>query len=145
MDYTDVLGLFNNQPLNGMKKAKTTKITKMEKKDSYGNTSFIIEMDNGDKGFYTSKNENQTKFVIGQETEYLIDEKQGSKGVYYKITLPQSEQGFKPGGRPMPEPRVQMISFAMAYAKDLVVAGKVEMKSLPETFDIIYNEMIGKL
>ena len=129
-----------------MKKAKTTKITKMEKKDSYGNTSFIIEMDNGDKGFYTSKNENQTKFVAGQETEYLIEEKQGAKGVYYKITIPQSE-GFKPGGggKPMPEPRVQFISFAMAYAKDLVVAGKVEMKSLPETFDIIYNEMIGKL
>ena len=130
-----------------MKKAKVAKITKMEKKDNYGNTSFIIELDNGDKGFYTSKNENQTKFVSGQESEYEIEEKQGSKGVYYKITIPQSEQGgnWPKGGRPAPEPRVQMISFAMAYAKDLVVAGKVEMKALPETFDIIYNEMIGKL
>jgi hypothetical protein len=128
-----------------MKKAKTTKITQMAQKDSYGNTSFIIELDNGDKGFYTSKNENQTKFVVGQETEYLIEAKEGKKGTYYKITLPQTEQvgGFK--GKPVIEPRVQMISFAMAYAKDLVVAGKVDMKALPETFDIIYSEMISKL
>jgi hypothetical protein len=128
-----------------MKKAKTTKITQMAQKDSYGNTSFIIEMDNGDKGFYTSKNENQTKFVVGQETEYSIEAKEGKKGTYYKITLPQTEQvgGFK--GKPVIEPRVQMISFAMAYAKDLVVAGKVDMKALPETFDIIYSEMISKL
>jgi hypothetical protein len=128
-----------------MKKAKTTKITQMAQKDSYGNTSFIIEMDNGDKGFYTSKNENQTKFVVGRETEYSIEAKEGKIGTYYKITLPQTEQvgGFK--GKPVIEPRVQMISFAMAYAKDLVVAGKVDMKALPETFDIIYSEMISKL
>lgn len=128
-----------------MKKAKTTKITQMAQKDSYGNTSFIIEMDNGDKGFYTSKNENQTKFVVGQETEYLIEAKEGKKGTYYKITLPQSDQPFQSKGKPVIEPRIQMISFAMAYAKDLVVAGKVDMKALPATFDIIYGEMISKL
>ncbi len=128
-----------------MKKAKTTKITQMAQKDSYGNTSFVIELDNGDKGFYTSKNENQTKFVVGEVTEYLIEAKEGKKGTYYKITLPQTEQPFKAAGRPQIEPRIQMISFAMAYAKDLVVAGKVEMKALPATFDIIYGEMISKL
>jgi len=128
-----------------MKKAKTTKITQMAQKDSYGNTSFVIDFDNGDRGFYTSKNENQTKFVVGQETEYLIEAKEGKKGTYYKITLPQTEPFQKSAGRPQIEPRIQMISFAMAYAKDLVVAGKVEMKALPATFDIIYGEMISKL
>ena len=129
-----------------MKKAKTTKITQMAQKDSYGNTSFVIELDNGDKGFYTSKNENQTKFVVGEVTEYLIEAKEGKKGTYYKITLPQTDAPFqKSAGRPQVEPRIQMISFAMAYAKDLVVAGKVEMKALPATFDIIYGEMISKL
>jgi len=128
-----------------MKKAKTTKITQMAQKDSYGNTSFVIELDNGDKGFYTSKNENQTKFVVGEVTEYLIEAKEGKKGTYYKITLPQTDQSFKPAGRPQIEPRIQMISFAMSYCKDLIVAGKIPMSGLSETFDIIYNEMTGKL
>jgi len=130
-----------------MKKAKPIKITKMDKKDSYGNTSFIIDMDNSDSGFYTSKNENQTKFVVGQEVEYDIIEKVGGTGkVYYKISIPQTEN--KPafgGGRPAPDPRVQMISFAMAYTKDLVVADKVPLKDLGTQFDIIYNEMLSKI
>lgn len=131
-------------------KAKVTKITKMDKKDSYGNTSFVIEFDNSDKGFYVSKDENQTKFSIGKETEYTIEQKVGKTGAtYYKISLPQSEQqpgGWqKGGGKPAIEPRIQMISFAMAYTKDLVVAGKVELKELPIHFDVIYNEMISKI
>lgn len=128
-----------------MKKAKTTKIVKMDKKDSYGNTSFIVTLDNGDSGFYTSKSDEQTKFIIGQDTEYNIEQKQGSKGPYNKITLPQSE--FKPGGggRPTVDPRVQMIGFAMSYTKDLIVADKVKMSDLGSTFEVIYNEMIGKL
>lgn len=131
-----------------MKKAKTIKILKMDKKDNYGNTSFIIELDNGDKGFYSSKNEDQKKFVVGQETEYLIEEKAGSKGSYYKITLPQSEYqggGGKQFGKPAQDPKIQMIGFAMSYTKDLVVAGKVELQDLATHFDIIYNEMTSKI
>lgn len=130
-----------------MKKSKVLKVTRFDKKDSYGNSSFSIEFENSDKGFFSTKDENQTKFVVGKESEYEITEKQSTKGsTYYKITLPQSEQPtFKGGGRPQVEPRIQMISFAMSYTKDLIVAGKVELKEISTTFDIIYNEMISKL
>jgi len=133
-----------------MKKAKPIKITKMDKKDSYGNTSFVIDMDNSDSGFYTSKNENQTKFVVGQEVEYDIVQKIGGTGKpYNKISMPQSDQpaggNWQKGGKPAPEPRIQMISFAMAYTKDLVVAGKVDLKDMGKQFDTMYNEMISKL
>lgn len=129
-----------------MKKAKVTKITKMDKKDSYGNTSFIIELDNGDKGFYTSKNEDQKKFIIGQEAEYNIEEKQGKNSTYFKISIPQSEGGGKSfGGRPAPDPKTQMIGFAMSYTKDLVVAGKVGIQDLEIEFLRIYNAMTSKL
>jgi len=129
-----------------MKKGKVTKITRMEKKDSYGNTSFIIEMDNADKGFYTSKDEDQKKFIVGQEAEYQIEEKQGSKGVYYRITIPHvNKPAFNGGGRPAQDPKVQMIGFAMSYTKDLIVSGKVELKDLGMQFEVIYNEMIQKL
>lgn len=130
-----------------MKKAKVTKITRMEKKDNYGNTSFIIELDNGDKGFYTSKNEDQKKFVVGQESEYLIEQKQGSKGPYYKISIPQAEGGGKSfgGGKVQVDPKVQMISFAMSYTKDLIVGGKVPMHEMEKEFTRIYNTMTSKL
>jgi hypothetical protein len=126
------------------KKAKVTKITQMEKKDNYGNTAFIVEFDNGDKGFYNSKNPNQTKFVVGNVADYAIEEKQGSKGVYYKITIPQEAKVFG-GARPAVDPKVQMISFAMSYCKDCIVAGKVPLSDLEKEFNRIYNVMISKL
>lgn len=132
-----------------MKKGKVTKITRMEKKDNYGNTSFIIELDNGDKGFYTSKNEDQKKFIIGQEAEYNIEEKQGKNSTYFKISLPQSEQQgggqWPKGGRPAPDPKVQMISFAMAYSRDLVVAKIIPLADMNKYFDIIYDAMLKKI
>jgi hypothetical protein len=127
------------------KKARVTKITKMDKLDNYGNTSFIIEFDNADKGYYNSKNANQTKFVVGNVADYSIEEKQGSKGVYYKITTPQEPGAFKGSGRPQVEPRIQMISFSMSYCKDLIVAGKVPMSDLEKEFNRIYTVMISKI
>lgn len=128
-----------------MKKAKPTKITKMDKKDSYGNTSFIIEFDNSDKGFYTSKSEEQTKFIIGTESEYEIEERTGAKGKYYKVTIPQSGKPQFGGGKPQIDPKVQMISFAMSYTKDLIVAGKIPLDKLKENFNIIYSAMTEKI
>ena len=127
-------------------KARPTKITKLDKLDSFGNTTFVIEFDEGTKGFYTSKYSDQTKFIVGNVADFEVEQKQGSKGPYNKITLPQA-QGFKPGGgaRPQIEPRIQMISFAAAYTKDLVVAGKVGVPDFEKEFNRIYNVMISKI
>lgn len=127
-------------------KQKVTKITKMDKTDSYGNSSFVIEFQDGLRGFYTSKDPNQNKFVVGQETEFNVEERDGKNGKKYnKISLPQTQKPFNGGGRPAPEPRVQMISFAAAYTKDLIVAGKVPLAEFGITFEMIYGEMINKL
>lgn len=126
-------------------KAKVTKVTKMDKQDSYGNTSFVVEFADGQKGFYTSKDPDQRKFIVGQETEFLIEERDGKNGKKYnKISLPQMQKPFT-SGKPAPEPRIQMISFAAAYTKDLVVAGKVPLSDFGVTFEMIYGEMISKL
>lgn len=125
-------------------KSIVTKITKMDRKDSYGNTSFVVEFKTGEKGYYTSKNENQNKFVVGQEADFNIEEKQGSKGVYYKITVPQSE-GKPFGGKPAIDPKTQMISFSASYTKDIIVAGKAGLQDFEKVFNQIYNVMISKL
>lgn len=118
----------------------------MDKVDSYGNTSFVIEFQDGQKGFYTSKDPNQTKYVVGQETEFNLEEREGKNGKKYnKISLPQTQKPFSGGGRPAPEPRVQMISFAAAYTKDLIVAGKIQISDFGATFEMIYGEMTNKI
>lgn len=132
-----------------MKKAIVTKVTKFEKKDDYGNTSFSIEFNNGDKGFYSTKSEEQSKFIVQKEAEYNIEEKTGKTGkVWFKITLPQSETPFQGGGfkgKPQVDPKVQMISFAMSYTKDLIVGGKVSIDHIEKVFNQIHALMIGKL
>lgn len=132
------------------KKAKVTKITKMEKKDNYGNTSFIIEFDNGDKGYYRSKNEDQKNFIADNVSDYQIEEKTGGTGTkYFTVTVPKTDQPFsKPGfsgGKPQQDPKVSMISFSMSYTKDLIVGGKLPIEDLEKGFNRIYNLMISKL
>lgn len=129
-------------------KSVVTKVTRFDKKDQHGNTSFLIEFRNGDKGYYNTKDENQSKFVKDLESEYEIEEKISQAGKsYFKITLPGDvKPQFKGGGgRPQVEPRIQMISFAAAYTKDLVVAGKFGMNDFDKEFNRIYNIMISKL
>jgi hypothetical protein len=127
------------------KKDKVSKVTKLDKKDSYGNTSFVVEFDNGDKGFYTSKSEDQKVFIQGQEATYIIEEKEGKGGKKYcKVTVPAAAgQQFKGGyQKPVQDPRAQMIGFATSYSKDLVVAGKVHMNDMSRVSEEIFNNMI---
>lgn len=134
-----------------MKKAKVVKITKWEKKPGYNDTSYTIEFDNGDKGYYSSKDDDQKRFVAGQEAEYIIEQKEGREGKkYFKVTSP-ADEAQKPAwsgggkGKPQVEPRIQMISFAAAYTKDLIVAGKIGMQDFKKEFENIYNAMTAKI
>lgn len=97
-----------------------------------------IELDNGDKGQIGSKEKMPAKLNPGQELTYTIETT--SRGNKIKAV-----QGGAPpfkGGKPQRDPKEQMISFAAAYTKDLVVAGKVEMKDFEVAFKRMYSIMI---
>lgn len=129
-------------------KSIVKKITKFDKKDNYGNTSYAIEFANGDKGYYTSKSENQDKFVINQEAEYTIEKKTGKNGSdYFKISLPSDGNNFRGGkGNYQPrDPKEQVASYSASYTKDLIIAGKVDIKDLETTIDRFYNKIMSKL
>lgn len=133
-----------------MKKSKVTKITKWERKPGYNDTSFTIEFENGDKGFYSSKTDDQKSFIVGQEAEYNIEEKTGKNNQkYHRITSPSDPapafRGGGGGGRQQIDPKIQMISFAAAYTKDLIVGGKVDIKDLEAAFNRFYSIMIAKI
>lgn len=121
-------------------KARPIKITKLDKLDNFGNTTFVIEFDEGTKGFYTSQNPEQTKFAVGNVADFEIEVKEGKKGPYNKIKLPQA--AFVKGASKLPvDPRVQFISFSYSYCKDLVVAGKMELTALDKGAEQMFLQM----
>lgn len=113
----------------------------MDKLDNYGNTTFVIEFDDGTKGFYTSKNSEQNKFTVGNVADFEVEVKQGSKGPYNKITVPQAA-GFKPGGGKPSDPKLSFTTMSYSYAKDLVVAGKVQVGDFHMLAKDIFDNMV---
>ena len=101
-----------------------------------------IELSNGDKGQIGSKEKMPSKLNPGSELTYTIEET--SRGNKIKAVVTGGSQ-FQGKGRVMPEPRIQMISFAAAYTKDLIVGGKVQMNDFEKEFNRIYNVMISKI
>lgn len=126
---------------------KKAKITRTIFKNAWNNPKggqifyHEIELDNGDKGQIGAKQQMPDKLNPGSELTYTIEVT--DKGNKIKAVMPQ--QQFKGGGKPFVEPRVQMISYSAAYAKDLIVAGKAELKDFGTVFEMIYGEMISKL
>lgn len=127
---------------------KTAKITRTVFKNVWNNPKggqvfyHDIELDNGDKGSIGSKEQMPAKLNPGAELTYTIE---GNK-IKAVVPAQQPSGGQWPNrSKTAPEPRIQMISFAMAYTKDLVVAGKVDIKNMAVQFDILYNEMISKI
>lgn len=126
---------------------KTAKITRTTFKNVWDNPKggqifyHNIELDNGDKGSIGSREKMPSKLNPGSDLTYTIE------GDKIKAVIAQTGGGapWTKGGKQGPEPRVQMISFAMAYTKDLIVGGKLEIKDLESGFERMYTIMTGKL
>lgn len=122
---------------------KTAKITRTTFKQKWtgggGNTVFYhdIELDNGDKGSIGAKEEMPSKLNPGSTLTYTID---GNK-----IKAVQAANTGTFQGKKAPDPKVQIIGFAMSYTKDLIVAGKVGIGDLEKEFNRIHSLMAGKL
>jgi hypothetical protein len=95
-----------------------------------------IELDNGDRGQIGTKDRLPDKLGVGQELSYTIEST--SRGNKIKA-VSAGAPGFK--GKPQRDPKEQMISFSMSYCKDLVVAGKLDIKDLEIGTTRIYNIM----
>ena len=94
-----------------------------------------IELDNGDKGQIGTKEKNPDKLQPGQELIYTIEST--SRG--NKIKAVGTQGGFK--GKQQRDPKEQMISFSTSYVKDLICAGKVDIKDLEPAVRRMYNIM----
>lgn len=143
----------NNQTPNQtipftVKKSKVTSVS--FKKEWMGREGamfdFNIGFENGDKGVYQTNQKEQTAFKEGNETDYSIESKfrNGFTDIAIKYIAPKSAFGNKKQGFEK-NYKLDFISPAASYAKDLVVAEIITMKEFKKTFNDIYAAMMEKL
>lgn len=131
------------------KKAKITRtVFKNEWKGPNGNVFFHrIELDNGDCGSIGAKESMPAKLNPGNELTYTIEPDPDPRGDFkIKAVNNQQSGGFAGGGgKKGPDPKVQIVGFAMSYTKDLIVADKVKIDQLPGIFEKIHALMASKI
>jgi len=96
-----------------------------------------LKLDNGDHGQIGTKDRLPDRIAVGQELTYTIEET--SYGNKIKAVSQSGGGGFK--GKPQRDPKEQMISFSTSYVKDLICAGKIDIKDLEPSVKRMYNIM----
>lgn len=107
--------------------------------------SFKVSYD-GKVAFYNAKSKDQKNFIAGQEAEFSEEERtfqkdDGSQGRYLTIKPfnPNKQSNF---GKALKKEQSRYSGFAVSYAKDLVVAGKLEFNELIDYATILFNAMV---
>jgi hypothetical protein len=104
------------------------------------NYSFKVTY-NGRTGYYSSKSKDQNKFVAGQEAEFTEETKTSEKGTYIVIKPPfQNRQSNF--GKALNKEKSRYSGFAVSYAKDLVVADKLDKEDLPIYATMLFDLMV---
>lgn len=103
---------------------------------AYGKMYYAtITLENWDKWSLWAKEE--WKYTTWQEIEYTIEETTNGN----KIKIMQQQKGWKSFTK---DYKKDAVSFALSYAKDIMIAWKVKEDQLLPTADKLYEWMIGK-
>lgn len=105
-------------------------VTFYKEKESQFGKMYTFKVKYDDKlAFYTSKCKDQNKFIAGQKAEFTEEEKgytdnHGNPATFWVIK-PVTQNRQSNFGKALKKEQSRYSGFAMAYAKDLVVAGKI--------------------
>jgi hypothetical protein len=94
----------------------------------------------GRSAFYSSKSKEQTKFVKGQEAEFTEETKESKNGSYLVIKPPMQNKQSN-FGKSLNREKTKYSGFAVSYAKDLVVAGRLDRYELIDYAWVLFNAM----
>ena len=103
--------------------------------------SFLVEYD-GKKAYYSCKKREQDKFKIGEEAEFVEEEKEGKNGKYLVIK-PMQNNSYSPYNKAVKKEQSRYSGFAVSYAKDLCIAGKIEFKDISQYSTVLFNLMVS--
>lgn len=107
--------------------------------------SFKITYD-GKTAFYNSKSKDQKNFIAGQESEFTEEERTYTKedGTIGKFNIikPMSANRQSNFGKALKKEQSRYSGFAVSYAKDLVVAGRLQFDELLPYATVLFNAMV---
>ena len=76
---------------------------------------------------YLSKIENQTHFIAGQECEFTEEEKEYNGQIYFNVR-PITQNKQNNFSKTLKKEQSRYTTMGASYVKDLIIAGKIEMK-----------------
>ena len=90
--------------------------------------------------FYSCKDKNQTKFIKGQEAEF-IEETRPTKNGSIVIIKPMTNN-FIGYNKAVKKEQTKYAGFAVSYVKDMIIAGKIDIKDWEKSSEEIFNIMV---
>lgn len=97
---------------------------------------FEVAFENGDVGEYSSKTQDQNKFVVGNETDYELHSREYNGKTYYNVkpVLQQmNAQGFAPRGARNEDTQIQIIRQTCIKASvELAVSDRIDVSQVIE-------------
>ncbi len=102
--------------------------------------SFKVQY-NGRTAYYSSKNKDQDKFIVGQEAEFTEEARTTDNGTFLiiKPINPNKQSNF---GKALKKEQTRYSGFAVSYAKDLVIADKIKISDLPDYATVLFDLMV---
>ena len=124
-------------------KALITKVTfKEEREGKFGKQfNFEIEYD-GKTAYYSSKSKEQTIFIEGQECEFNEEKRTSKKGNPYLVVKAIYQQNNSQYGKALAREQSKYAGFSASYVKDLIVAGKINIKDWEKASAKIFKHMV---
>jgi hypothetical protein len=117
-----------------------------EKQTQFGTLyQFAVSYD-GKKAFYSSKTKDQTKFIPGKEVEFTEEEKtyvdKNGNNASFLVIKPLNPNKQSNFGKALKKEQSRYSGFAVSYAKDLVVSGRLQREELSDYAWVLFELMV---
>lgn len=109
--------------------------------------SFQVKYDD-QVAFYNSKSKDQKKFIAGQEAEFseeskTYNDKKTGEPKEYLVIKPMTGERQSNFGKALKKEQTRYSGFAVSYAKDLVVAGRLQREELSDFAWVLFELMVS--
>ncbi|MDC0972512.1 hypothetical protein OAR88_00100 [bacterium] len=95
--------------------------------------TYGVRFDNGDSGLYTSTNENQNKFVVGESAHYLDEAKQSKTGkTWFKIKPANPQYDGQVTNAPHQVATAPSTGGGATTSKDVLIVRQTALKAAAE-------------
>jgi hypothetical protein len=132
---------YNLNKSNIMEQTKRSAVTNVTANGTFNGQhgtlyKFEVSFANGDSGEYASKSQDQQKFKVGVETDYVLTERPWNGRIFYKIAPAPQQNAFQSGGFQQQKPKDPetgkhiMRMSVLKVAGDLAINGDIKLQEV---------------